>query len=166
MSDRTRLIQIMLNLISNSVKFTKFGEIAIGANLIKNAIDNKLYVQLFVKDTGIGFKTEDLQKIINNDDNIIKINIDNNYNEMGTGLGISIVKRLLNKLGHRLDIKSTYGEGSEFLLIIENIVEKDYLSVDESNIKTKNLSRIPSPFRISAKTLKEFPINNDFTDKN
>lgn len=135
-SDKTRLIQIMLNLISNSVKFTRAGEISIGAELIKDSCKNTYYAQLYVKDTGIGLKQEDVNEIRKDENNIIKINIENDYNEMGTGLGLSIVKNLIAKLGHKLNVESVYGEGSEFNIIIENIEQKDSWSENSSNIGT------------------------------
>ena len=139
-SDKTRLKQIMLNLISNSVKFTKTGSITIGARLIREDKQDDLYaylMEIFVKDTGVGFRDDELAKVRENSDNIIKINIENNnYNEMGSGIGITIIKNLVQKLGNRLDIESKYGEGSEFKIIIESIVPNDNWSVDSSNIKT------------------------------
>lgn len=144
-SDKTRLIQIMLNLISNSVKFTRSGEITIGAELKRSSTSNIYYTQLYVKDTGIGLKLDDLAKITNNEDNIIKINIDNSYNEMGTGLGLSIIKNLITKLGHRLEIISTFGEGSDFNIIIDNNIKRDTWSENSSNIGTIcNHSKFPS----------------------
>ena len=144
-SDKTRLIQIMLNLISNAVKFTKSGEISIGAELIKDNINSSYYAQLYVRDTGIGIKEDDIANIRSSKDKIIKINIENSYNEMGTGIGLSIIKNLITKLGHKLEIYSNYGEGTDFNIVIENIIENDSWSENSSNVGTLyNYSKFPT----------------------
>ena len=115
-TDQTRIKQVLLNLISNSVKFTKYGEISLNASL--KSINGANCICISVKDTGSGIKEEDLV-YINNQDNKKVISINTQcYNEMGTGLGLGITKSILNKLGHNLIAESTYGEGSEFKILI------------------------------------------------
>ena len=116
-TDPLRLRQILLNLLSNAVKFTEQGEV----ELIIRKISEKPYSNLVtlyfaVQDTGIGIKEEHLHKILepfNQGDNI-------NANKFeGTGLGLAITKGLLEKMGSRLKVESTFGKGSTFSFELE-----------------------------------------------
>lgn len=110
-SNEMRLKQVIINLLSNSVKFTKIGKIQLRVKYdeIKKAII------ITVSDTGIGIKDEDKYKIFND------FNIDNQFenNNHGSGLGLSICKDIINKLDHSIKFDSKYGQGSEFKIIIE-----------------------------------------------
>lgn len=122
-SDKSRLKQVLLNLISNSVKFTKHGKISIKALLNKE----KNCIELSVCDTGIGISGNELNEMNTcvENNSTIRINVKNKYNEMGTGIGVGIVKMILNKLNHELVIKSEIGMGSEFIIIIKDIKKYD-----------------------------------------
>ena len=137
-SDGTRLKQIMLNFISNAVKFTKFGKITLKAELIGN---DKKEILISVTDTGIGMKKEDLQKILSKDDNQLNINTDYEYNDMGTGLGINITKDIISKLDHKFYVESKFGKGSIFGVIIDNIsyIDKD-LSITTKKLSTNDIN--------------------------
>ena len=69
-----------------------------------------------VKDTGIGIKEEDIGRLF---DSFQRVDESRNRNIEGTGLGLSITMRLLNLMGSRLEVKSTYGEGSDFYFYLE-----------------------------------------------
>jgi len=104
-TDRRKLLQILLNLASNAVKFTDHGEIVIRCERVKNAL------RLSVSATGIGIKAEDLallfQPFSQLDDSLRK-------RHEGTGLGLNLSKRLAALLGGDLTVVSEYGEGSAF----------------------------------------------------
>lgn len=110
-SDEVRLKQILLNLISNAVKFTKSGEIRI-ATKIKHELNS---VKLSIKDTGIGMKDE-LVKALNSEQN--RIREESIFNRFGSGFGLSIAKSLSEKLNISFKFKSKYQVGSTFSIFI------------------------------------------------
>lgn len=108
--DKTRLNQVITNLIGNAIKFTDFGEVTlmISSSRIE---DNKDLVRFSVVDTGIGISSENHSKIfesfIQADDTI-----ESNYG--GTGLGLPISKKIVEKMGGVLMFESEYNKGSCF----------------------------------------------------
>ena len=124
-SDKTRLKQALINFISNSVKFTKQGEIKIEFKFVNNK------VVLLLSDTGIGMKEAELDKLRAKDDSPVNINIDKNYNEMGTGLGIRIIKNILTNLKHEFEVDSVFEKGTEFRIIIKEFAYDDTWDVDK-----------------------------------
>lgn len=111
--DKLRLAQILMNLVSNGLKFTKNGEVEIIVKL--NKIEGKIYFLDFtVKDNGIGIATVDQGKIF---EKFVQVGRkDEDY--QGTGLGLSIVKRLLGLFGSTIFLESNIGEGTSFMFII------------------------------------------------
>jgi signal transduction histidine kinase/CheY-like chemotaxis protein len=106
-TDHSRLKQVLLNLISNSIKFTNTGYILLKIYLEK--INGENYIKFIVEDTGIGLKEEQLRNIFNPYNKGRGIN-----NENGAGLGLAIVRDLTELLGKRISLKSKEGEGSTF----------------------------------------------------
>ena len=113
--DNVRFSQIIMNLLTNAVKYTEKGSVLLTIRAEEKTADIvRLYVS--VKDTGIGIKDEDLGKLFESFERLDEIR---NHNIEGTGLGISIVTRLLDMMGSRLVVKSEYGKGSEFSFVID-----------------------------------------------
>lgn len=109
-SDRKRLLQCVLNLISNAVKFTEKGTIEL------KAVKKAGVLEISVKDTGIGIKKEDLPRLFNS-----FIRLDSPMKEVtpGTGLGLYLTKKIMNSVFNGdIKLKSQYGKGSTFTLII------------------------------------------------
>ena len=111
--DKLRLSQILINLTSNALKFTKNGDVSINANLSK--IDGKLYfVEFKIIDNGVGIAEEDQAKIF---DKFVQIGRkEEDY--QGTGLGLTIVKRLLELFGSSISLESKLGIGTTFTFTI------------------------------------------------
>lgn len=111
--DKLRLSQIIMNLVSNALKFTNDGEIEIKVNLIK--VEQKLhFIEFSIKDNGIGIAREDQDKIF---DKFIQIGRkETDY--QGTGLGLSIVKQLLGLFNSTISLQSAIGEGTVFKFTI------------------------------------------------
>jgi signal transduction histidine kinase/ActR/RegA family two-component response regulator len=111
--DKLRLSQIIMNLVSNALKFTLNGEVLINVNLVK--VEDELYfVEFKVKDSGIGIAPEDHVKIF---DKFVQVGRkEADYH--GTGLGLSIVKRLLVLFDSHISLESTIGKGTEFRFTI------------------------------------------------
>ena len=104
-TDKTKIIQVLSNLISNALKFTHVGSIKFGYQLINNDIE------FFIKDTGIGISQELHEKIFERFRQADK-SIQSNYG--GTGLGLSICKGFVELMGGTIRVESNVGEGSTF----------------------------------------------------
>jgi PAS domain S-box-containing protein len=112
MTDSTKLIQILSNLINNSIKFTRKGKIEFGYSLKDN------FLRFFVKDTGIGIPQESLVKIF---DRFYQVDRTISRQFGGTGLGLSICKAYVQLLGGDISVKSAPGEGTIFVFTIPYI---------------------------------------------
>ncbi|MCQ4636947.1 transporter substrate-binding domain-containing protein [Anaerovorax odorimutans] len=113
--DKTRLAQVMVNLLSNACKFTpKGGRIGCSAEEKKRDNDRAL-IEFRVKDTGIGIPEEDIERIFGSFEQLSQ----NDGSVQGTGLGLAISSNLVQLMGSRLEVKSRLGEGSEFFFTLE-----------------------------------------------
>ena len=125
-SDITKLRQIVINLVSNAIKFTREGTVTISAKLQKpsekHTQDNKLIIS--VKDTGIGIEQDRLAHIF---DKFTQSDSSITRQYGGTGLGLSIAKQLAELLGGDIKVMSKVGEGSNFLV---TAMVKSRLKVD------------------------------------
>lgn len=110
LGDSVRLHQIILNLVSNAVKFTKEGTITVGARLLEQD-EEKVTLEFMVGDTGIGIGDD---KILSIFENFQQATSGTSRLFGGTGLGLAIVKQLVEAQGGTIRVKSTLGEGSEF----------------------------------------------------
>ncbi|MHB8207278.1 response regulator [Mucilaginibacter sp.] len=108
--DPVRLGQILTNLISNAVKFTEEGKVTITASLAKNGPEQCL-IDFEVTDTGIGIMPDKIDHIF---DSFSQATTDTTRKYGGTGLGLTITKRLLQLLGSDIKVKSEFGKGSIF----------------------------------------------------
>ncbi len=113
--DPLRLSQIITNLCSNAVKFTEKGEIVTTTNL-KNRTKTKLILQFDVRDSGIGM-TKEQQKLLFREFSQADSSTTRKYG--GTGLGLTISKKLVNLMGGDIWVESKYGEGSIFSFTAE-----------------------------------------------
>ena len=109
MTDNTKLIQILSNLINNSVKFTPSGQIDFGYTLNGN------WLEFFVKDTGIGIPQESLGKIF---DRFYQVDRTISKQFGGTGLGLSICKAYVQLLGGNISVLSSSDNGTSFVFTI------------------------------------------------
>ncbi|MFN0275607.1 MAG: ATP-binding protein [Chitinophagales bacterium] len=119
--DPLRLNQILLNLVSNAIKFTHEGAIRVFVKLI-DIHDDKARIFFSVKDTGVGIVQDKLTNIF---DSFTQASADTTRVYGGTGLGLAIVKKLIDMLGGAIMVKSRIGEGSEFLFELEFKVGKE-----------------------------------------
>jgi len=113
--DPTKLSQIFINLINNALKFTKDGSVNVYANLLSKE-NNKSKILFKVVDTGIGIP-EDKQEQIFESFSQGSVEINRKYG--GTGLGLTIVKRLVKLMNGEIKLKSAVGKGSEFSFELE-----------------------------------------------
>lgn len=109
-TDPTRLRQILLNLISNAVKFTEQGSVVIRGRVLNDAdLGRRLVIE--VEDSGIGMTEEQLTRIA---EPFVQADASTTRRFGGTGLGLAISRRLAELLGGRLEVRSTYEVGSTF----------------------------------------------------
>ncbi len=108
--DPHRLLQILINLLNNAVKFTPEGEVGIEVKLISK-VNSKVNLRFTVYDTGIGIEKENLGKIFKAFE---QIDSSNSRAYGGTGIGLNIVQQLVNILNGVIRVESSPGEGSRF----------------------------------------------------
>jgi signal transduction histidine kinase len=121
-TDRTKVKQVLLNLLSNAVKFTTKGGVTIKARPADGG------VRIDVIDSGIGIRPDDLQAIW---EDFRQVDQSRTREFGGTGLGLGITLKLLDRLGGSVVVKSVYGEGSTFSVTLP-------LSVSATDIRASN----------------------------
>ena len=110
-TDRTRLRQIVINLVSNAIKFTERGRVEIVARFLEG--ENLLQVEVI--DTGIGIAPDDQARLF---EPFTQADTSSTRQYGGTGLGLAITRRLVEMLGGNLSFKSEPGQGSAFCVTI------------------------------------------------
>ena len=120
--DEIRIKQIIINILTNAVKYTKEGYItfSVHADKLQDRQDS-INLKISVADTGIGIKPEDLDRLFTAFE---RIEEKKNRDIEGTGLGMSIVQRFLAMMGSHLEVDSEYGKGSVFSFELEQKVVK------------------------------------------
>ena len=108
--DDVRISQVIMNLLTNAVKYTEKGSVTLCIRK-KEIVDDNLIFYVAVKDTGIGIRREDIDKLAISFE---RLEEKRNRHIEGTGLGISIVTKLLEMMNSRLEVESEYGKGSVF----------------------------------------------------
>ncbi len=123
-TDKTKLQQILLNLLSNALKFTKEGEIKVA---VLRAGDRR--VRLTVSDTGIGIAESNLSKIF---EEFRQLRQTSYTAKAGTGLGLPITRRLVVLLGGEISVSSTVGEGTVFTFTLPTEIESSVAPTAET----------------------------------
>ncbi len=123
--DKNLIHQVFNNLISNAIKFTDKGGLITVSVKPSSSIR---FLEFTVKDTGRGIKPENLEKLFNLDS---KYSSEGTAGERGSGLGLSLVKEIIEKHGGKVSVKSKYGEGSEFAFTLP-IASENILIVDSN----------------------------------
>ena len=107
--DVLRLKQALINLLDNAVKYTERGKISLTVG--GRALERAIIVSFAIEDTGLGMKEEDIKKIF---EPFERANIIETRNILGAGLGLTLVRNILDIMSGTIDIKSTYKEGTRF----------------------------------------------------
>ena len=119
LGDKAHVKQIINNLLSNAIKYTEQGEINFNVNCIVK--DGSCDLLITVQDTGIGIKPENIDKLFTQ---FQRLEIEKNMSIEGTGLGLAITKKLVDMMGGRISVQSTYGKGSIFLVTLPQKIYK------------------------------------------
>ena len=169
--DKTRVEQIILNLVNNAAKYTKEGYISILVNSEK-IDDENCELTVIVDDSGIGIKKEAIPELFNQ---FNKIETEVDVKTDGAGLGLAITKKLLDMMGGSISVESVYGKGSRFkITVIQKIVDKEaseleteedevievfdasdkkIVVVDDNNVNLKVAKKLLSEYNIDAELL-------------
>jgi signal transduction histidine kinase/CheY-like chemotaxis protein len=133
--DPIRLKQILINLITNAIKFTNQGQITV-VIASEEIQDTSVMLLLEVSDTGIGISRENLHKIF---EEFVQLDSDPTQKQRGAGLGLSIVKKLVNLHNGKIDVESVAGKGTRFILQIP------YQKGNPDHIKKKFTEKLTIP---------------------
>ena len=109
--DKVHVKEIVNNLLSNAIKYTDEGEVNFNIKCINEKDICKLFIS--VQDTGRGIKKEAITKLFNKFE---RLEADKNTTIEGTGLGLAITKKLVDMMGGTINVNSTYGKGSIFMV--------------------------------------------------
>lgn len=129
--DDVRIRQILVNLMTNAVKYTEKGSVSLKVSAVTKGENAELTFR--VEDTGIGIREEDMEKLFLEFE---RIEEQRNRNIEGTGLGISITVQLLKYMGSKLQVQSVYGKGSAFYFTLnQRIMSSEPIGNLERRIK-------------------------------
>ncbi|NMA65729.1 MAG: transporter substrate-binding domain-containing protein [Clostridiaceae bacterium] len=132
--DSKRIEQVLLNILNNAVKFTRAGEVLLDIGLVSKEND-KYHLSFTVKDTGIGMSEEQIE-------NLFKpfIQGDSSINRRfgGSGLGLSIVKNIVDLMGGQIEIHSKLGEGSTFIIYLKLNIDEKKENIYKNTIKERS----------------------------
>ncbi len=138
LGDDIRIKQIIINLLTNAVKYTEKGSVKCVLTGVNDGFSYYLHVEVI--DTGIGIKPEDKSKLF---DSFARINDEKTRAIEGSGLGISIVEGLLNLMNSNLEIESEYGKGSNFSFTVKQEIS------DSTPIGKLDHKRVSEPQNLS-----------------
>ena len=144
--DETRIRQILLNVLSNAVKYTKKGFISF---FVKGDIigENTVLLNIDVADSGIGIKQENIKNLFND---FVQFDLVKNKDVEGTGLGLAITKNLVKAMGGDIRVHSEYGKGSVFTIILPQKIRS-----------LEPLARVENPKEKSAIVYEQRQVNAD-----
>ncbi|MDR3653193.1 MAG: PAS domain S-box protein [Paludibacter sp.] len=167
--DPVRLHQIILNLMSNAVKFTTKGKIYVSVRLLSGN-DDSASVQFSIKDTGIGIVDEKIERIF---ENFQQASSGTSRLYGGTGLGLAIVKQLVESQGGTIQVTSKVNVGSTFSFIL-NFLKTDVQAEEEiidevfneeiKNLKVLVVEDIPLNQLLMKTLLDDFGFERDIAD--
>ncbi|MEG2440423.1 MAG: ATP-binding protein [Acetivibrio sp.] len=126
--DETKIRQVILNLMTNAVKYTEQGMVVLEVSAREETYGVNLRIS--IKDTGIGMTKQSMEKLFGS---FSQLDTKKNRAIEGTGLGLAISKRLVSLMGGFIQVVSTYGEGSEFIVTIPQKVsdKKHFVSIKD-----------------------------------
>lgn len=164
--DHTRIKQIILNLLTNAVKYTKEGYVDFKINsVIKNDVCRLI---ISVEDSGIGIKNENIDKLFSKFE---RFDLEQNITIEGTGLGLAISKKLIDLMNGKIVVQSVYGKGSKFTVAVDQRILNKKLSdievlnidintnIDFSNKKVLIVDDNKINIKVAERLLKDYNLN-------
>ncbi len=131
--DKHHLKQIVNNLVSNAIKYTEKGHVKITVKCINKKTTTLLIIS--VEDSGRGIKKENISRLFEKFD---RLDIEKNTTTEGTGLGLAITKKLVELLNGKINVQSSFGYGSLFIVQIPQKIKKLSKTVDDKELKNIN----------------------------
>lgn len=132
LGDEKKLMQILVNLTGNSIKFTEEGTVKVQASMLKNGHE-KAWISFVVQDTGIGIDEEKLPHVF---ERFYQVESGTSKKYFGTGLGLPIVKQLVEMQGGEISASSIPGEGTRFEVLLPFAIQQSPL-VEAETITTE-----------------------------
>ena len=130
--DHANIKKILINLLTNAVKYTNEGYIKLKITCVRKENICRLFIS--VKDTGRGIKPEQVNRLFTKFE---RLEEDKNTTVEGTGLGLAITKQLVEMMNGNITVKSTYGEGSEFIAAIDQRTSLNTKEEEKQDIKAE-----------------------------
>ena len=130
--DHANIKKILINLLTNAVKYTNEGYIKLKITCVRKENICRLFIS--VKDTGRGIKPEQVNRLFTKFE---RLDEDKNTTIEGTGLGLAITKQLVEMMNGNITVKSTYGEGSEFIAAIDQRTSLNPKEEEKQDIKAE-----------------------------
>lgn len=127
--DQGRVKQIILNLLTNAIKYTKEGWIEFKVSCVNKANVTRLIIS--VEDTGIGIKEDKINKLF---DKFDRLEVEKNTTVEGTGLGLAITKKLVELMNGKIVVQSKFGEGSKFSVSLDQRIVKDKKELEKTGV--------------------------------
>ena len=140
-TDDVRLRQVITNLVGNAIKFTSEGEVKVSTRYLEPSEDNEQsMLEISISDSGIGMTEEQVAKIFKP---FVQADSSVTRKFGGTGLGLTISKRIVKSLGGEIRVESSHGQGSTFIFTVEtgDISNVDMIDVQEYNKTSKTKSK-------------------------
>ena len=134
--DEVRVTQVITNILTNAAKYTEKGSVTFSVD-VESMDDTGIRLRVSIEDTGIGMREEDLDKLFSA---FTRLDEKKNRNIEGTGLGMNIVARLLEQMGSKIEVESTYGVGSKFSFVLSQGIV-DVTPMGAFNLEKGNESR-------------------------
>lgn len=133
--DKVHVKQILNNLLSNAIKYTDEGSIELNIKCINKKGVSLLFMT--VKDSGRGIKREYIDKLFHKFE---RLDIEKNTTTEGTGLGLAITKKLVELLGGKINVESTFGKGSMFMVTLPQKIatKKDLKNISSPKIEQES----------------------------
>jgi PAS domain S-box-containing protein len=142
--DEIRIRQILMNLLTNAVKYTSKGRVTLSVKAATTEEKNRIMLEFAVSDTGIGIHKKDIEKVFSG---FKRLDLKHNRKVEGTGLGLTITKRLTSLMGGTISVKSRYGKGSCFTVTLP----QEVLSEEPVGLFTRSGARKPDMERYKVK---------------
>ncbi len=132
--DKYHLKQVINNIVSNAVKYTDKGKVDVHVKCINK--QDKTLLMISVQDTGRGIKQENITRLFNKFD---RLDAEKNSTIEGVGLGLAITKKLVDLLGGKINVQSSFGKGSLFIISVEQQISKLNKPIEQEKLNTENI---------------------------
>ena len=129
LGDKIHVKEVLNNLVSNAIKYTEEGAVIFNCKCINQGDICNLIIS--VQDTGRGIKQEDIDKLFTKFE---RLGVEKNTTTEGTGLGLAITKKLVEMMGGKITVTSTFGQGSLFMVNIPQKIDHSVQKINNSDV--------------------------------